>query len=193
VSYRIFLLSPASCTGKRCEQLLAERADFELAVRVRSGGAPLGEVFSFLSALYFRGKLAYARRFASPPRGCPGVLVITPDRGLIVPETVVTLGDLRAFAQVPVDVRDDRYARPLRESVRALRAGLPRRSEVVLLGSLATRKYVDVLHPALAGALRFPADFVGLGDMSRGGLLLRAERAGVELAYRPTDGALPSR
>jgi hypothetical protein len=58
---RIFLLSPASCSGRRAEILLRERAAFDLAVRLRSGtGVTLGEAFSFLSGLYFRGKLAYA-------------------------------------------------------------------------------------------------------------------------------------
>jgi len=186
---RLFLLSPASCAGKRCNQLLARGAAFELALRVRDGDASIGEVFSFLSALYFRGKLAYATRFARPPDGLPGVLVITPDRGLVLPETVITLADLRAFARVPVDAAELRYARPLRETVQALLSRLPRESEIVLLGSIATRKYLDVLQPQLGSALHFPADFVGRGDMSRGGMLLRAARAGVELEYRAVDGA----
>ena len=38
---------------------------------MRDGGAPIGEVFSFLSSLYFRGKLTYAQRFAAPPTGVP--------------------------------------------------------------------------------------------------------------------------
>jgi hypothetical protein len=185
----VFLLSPASCAGKRCQQLLAGGAAFPLAVRVRESGAPLGEVFSFLSALYFRGKLGYAQRFAAPPEGCPGVFVITPDRGLLVPETSITLEDLRGFAQVPIDAGESRYATPLRDAARALRARLPRDSEVVLLGSIATAKYTDVLLPSFARSLLFPAEFVGRGDMSRGGLLLRAARAGVELAYAPIEGA----
>ena len=64
MGHRVFLLSPASTAGKRCQQLLSKRAEFELAVRLRLEGASLGEVFSFLSALYFRGKLTYARAFA---------------------------------------------------------------------------------------------------------------------------------
>jgi hypothetical protein len=42
----------------------------------------------------------------------------------------------------------------------------------------------------LGERLHFPAEFVGRGDMSRGGLLLRAVRAGVELAYLPVAGAV---
>ena len=67
-AHRIFLLSPADCGGTRADLLMRERAAFPLAVRLRSaGGVTLGEAFSFLSGLYFRGKLAYARRFARPP------------------------------------------------------------------------------------------------------------------------------
>jgi len=186
---RIFLLSPASSSGRRCQQLLAPGADFALAQRLRSESAPLGEVFSFLSSLYFRGKLGYARRFAAPPAGCPGTFVITPDRGLVIPETAISLADLRAFAQVPIDAAETRYTAPLHEAAQALRARLPRGSEIVLLGSIATPKYVDVLLPAFAKSLLFPRDFVGRGDMSRGGLLLRAARAGAELDYQPVDGA----
>jgi len=186
---RVFLLSPASSAGSRCRQLLDPRADFELAQRVRGAGAPLGEVMSFCSSLYFRGKLGYAQRFAAPPPGCPGVLVITSDRGLVAPETVITRADLRAFARVPIDVGERRYAEPLRDHASRLGAGLPRGAEVVLLGSIATPKYTDVLLGAFGRRLRFPPAFVGRGDMSRGGLLLRAARAGVELDYAPVDGA----
>ena len=89
--HRIFVLSPASCGGERARLLTAPGAGFPLAHRLRApGGAPLGEVFSFLSGLYFRGKLAYARAFASPPRRVPGagVLVITADAGLQPPQLV---------------------------------------------------------------------------------------------------------
>ena len=46
-------------------------ADLPLARALRSTGATLGEVFSFVSSLYFRGKIAYAAAFgdaATPPR-----------------------------------------------------------------------------------------------------------------------------
>jgi hypothetical protein len=189
VTHRVFLLSPASCAGERGRQLLARRASFELARRMRREGVPLGEVFSFVSALYFRGKLAYARRFAAPPDGCPGVLVITPDRGLVAPETVITTRDLRAFARVPIDLAERRYAKPLGEGARELRERMPGGAEIVLLGSIATPKYVEVLLAAFGAALLFPGDFVGRGDMSRGGLLLRAARAGEELGYTRVAGA----
>ena len=186
---RVFLLSPASCAGKRCAQLLARGAEFALAKRVRDGGAPVGEVFSFLSALYFRGKLSYAQHFAAPGDGGAGVLVITAGRGLVDPATAITAADLRAFRRVPIDAGEHRYADPLRADAEALRARLPGDAELVLLGSIATPKYVDVLSAVFGGALCFPGDFVGRGDMSRGGLLLRAARDGVELGYRPVAGA----
>jgi hypothetical protein len=185
----VFPLSPASPAGKRCRQLLDARADFELALRLRRDGAPLGEVFSFVSSLYFRGKLTYARRFATPPAGCPGVLVITSSRGLVDPDTPVTARDVRGFGRVAIDAGERRYAAPLRSHAQDLRARLPRGAEIVLLGSIATPKYVDPLLEGFGRALVFPADFVGRGDMSRGGLLLRAAKAGVELAYQPVDGA----
>ena len=187
---RVFLLSPASCAGARGQQLLRRSAGFPLARRLRDGGAPVGEVFSFVSSLYFRGKLAYAQRFAAPPADCPGVWVITSDRGLVRPDAAVTLRDLRGFSRVPIDADNARYAKPLRDAAQALRARLTQDAEVVLLGSIATPKYVDVLLAAFGPALRFPGDFVGRGDMSRGGLLLRAAKAGVELAYQPVDGAV---
>jgi hypothetical protein len=189
VAPRVFLLSPASSSGERCRQLLDRRAAFELAVRVRGEGAPLGEVMSFLSSLYFRGKLAYATRFAAPPDGCAGVLVITADRGLVPPDTVITSRDLRAFDRVDIDAKSRRYAKPLRAHAFELRAKLPEEAEVILLGSIATPKYTEVLLGAFGKSLRFPPSFVGRGDMSRGGLLLRSARDGVELEYAPIDGA----
>ena len=100
---RVFLLSPARTDGLRAKLLFNPRATFPLAVRLRTPeGAELGEVFSFLSGLYFRGKLTYARAFASPPRRAPGILVITPERGLAPPETRVTIDDLHEFSQVDI-------------------------------------------------------------------------------------------
>ena len=189
VPHRVFLLSPASCAGKRCDQLLARGASFELAQRLRDGGVPLGEVFSFVSSLYFRGKLTYARHFAAPPARAPGVLVITAGRGLVDPDTTITARDLRAFRRVSIDAGEPRYAAPLKSDAEALRARIGDAAEVVLLGSIATAKYVDVLGAVFGRALRFPGDFVGRGDMSRGGLLLRATTARAELAYQPIDGA----
>ncbi len=188
---RIFLLSPAHCGGERANLLFREGADFDLARRVRRPpGVALGEVFSFLSGLYFRGKLAYAQAFAVPPASLTGVYVITPNEGLRPADELVDLARLRRFAQVDIDADDARYRRPLRRDARRLAAVLGRGDEVVLLGSVATGKYVDPLTEALGERLRFPGDFVGRGDMSRGGLLLRSVREGRELDYLPVAGAV---
>jgi hypothetical protein len=185
---RVFLLSPAHAAGKRAELLLREQASFALATRLRGeAGIALGEAFSFMSGLYFRGKLAYARRFGRPPSGVAGALVITSNRGLVPAETPVRPDDLRALAVVAIRPTEPRYRAPLLADLDRLRA-IPD-LDPVLLGSVATGKYVDVLLEALGDRLRFPAAFVGRGDMSRGGLLLRAARSGEELDYIPVRGA----
>ena len=89
-----------------------------------------------------------------------------------------------------IDLEDARYHRPLRRDVRRLAAELAPEGEVVLLGSVATTKYVDPLLEILGERLRFPSEFVGRGDMSRGGLLLRCVRNGRELTYVPVAGAM---
>lgn len=183
---RVFLISPASCAGKRAQLLLRDAAAFPLARRVREAGAPLGEVFTFLSGLYFRGKLAYATAFAAPPPGAPATLIITSSRGLVAPSATVKLADLEEFARVPIDSVDFRDA--LERSVRALERSIAENTLVVLLGSIATGKYVDVLLDVLGQRLRFPVDFIGRGDMSRGGLLLRCAEDGRPLEYVPIDG-----
>jgi hypothetical protein len=180
---RIFLLSPAHCGGLRARMVLSERASFDLAQRVRVAGAPLGEVFSFLSGLYFRGKLTYARAFANAADGSAGVFVITPTDGLRPADEPVDLARLRRFATVDIAGDDPRYREPLDRDARRLARWIGPGGEVVLLGSIATGKYVEPLLAVLGERLRFPADFVGRGDMSRGGLLLRCARAGTELTY----------
>ena len=61
--------------------------------------------------------------------------------------------------------------------------------DFVLLGSVATEKYVEPLLKVFGDRLLFPSDFVGRGDMSRGGLMLRCARSGAELPYVPLLGA----
>jgi hypothetical protein len=187
--HRIFLLSPAHCGGKRAAILLNERAEFPLAQRLRStSGVTLGEAFSFLSGLYFRGKLAYAARFARPSAEVTGVQVITTDRGLLPAAAVVGIGDLRAFGTVDIRADHPAYRAPLARDLSRL--DRLENAEFVLLGSVATGKYVDVLLEAMGDRLLFPVDFVGRGDMSRGALLLRAARDGTELVYAPVAGAV---
>lgn len=182
----IFLLSPANTAGKRAAILMNPHAEFELARRLRNDELTLGEVFSFLSGLYFRGKLTYAQKFAASP---VDVLVITSNRGLVPADTVIDLDELREFAAVPIDLDEPRYLRPMRRSLRELAAGTDPDTRVVLLGSIATAKYVEPLGEAFGEHLVFPAEFVGRGDMSRGGLLLRSVAAGKELDYVPVASA----
>jgi hypothetical protein len=192
---RIFLLSPATCGGKRAALLFNEKAEFDIATRVRKQpGVPLGEVFSFLSGLYFRGKLTYAREFQNPPpppRGAPGIQIITPSDGLYSPGSLVTLSDLERFATVPIDAEESRYRYPLERDAGKMAERIGPRCQVVLLGSVATGKYVDVLLPIFGKRLVFPKEFVGHGDMARGGMLLQRAASGVELTYVPVSD--PSR
>ncbi|HJP61376.1 MAG TPA: hypothetical protein VJ865_15320 [Gemmatimonadaceae bacterium] len=184
---RIFLLSPASCGGKRAALLFNDRAEFDIAVRVRSQpGAALGDVFSFLSGLYFRGKLAYARAFTNPPpRKAPGIQIITPTDGLYSPGSLVTLKDLERFATVAIDAEDSRYRYPLERDAGKIADRIGPKCEVVLLGSVASGKYVDVLLPIFGKRLVFPKEFIGHGDMARGGMLLQRADSGKELTYIP--------
>ena len=147
-------------------------------------------VFTFLSGLYFRGKIAYATRFARTNNGSSGILVITPTRGLLDADTRISVEDLREFAEVDVDLTDPRYRKPLERDARRLAKGLTRKCEVILLGSIASKKYVEILLAHFGEQLRFPGDFVGRGDMSRGGLLLRCAADCQELSYIPIQGAI---
>lgn len=166
---------------------MAEDARSSLAVRLRSpGGVPLGELFAYFSGLYFRGKVTYARRFACVP---DGVLVITPGYGLLSEETATSLETLEAFGRVEIRADNPDYCDPLEASARRLAATFEDSTLFVLLGSVASDKYVEVLGRVFGPRLVFPADFVGRGDMSRGGLLLRAAAAGRELDYLPVIGA----
>ncbi|HKS31695.1 MAG TPA: hypothetical protein VJR28_04740 [Chthoniobacterales bacterium] len=191
ISQRIFVLSPAYAGGERAQMILRDKAQFPLARRLREkSGAPIADVFTFLSGLYFRGKIAYANTFARPARGTPGVLVITPTRGLIDARTRIGLDDLREFAEVDIHENDPRYRMPIQRDAQHLAAKLSAQSEVILLGSIATGKYIDVLLANFGDRLRFPADFVGRGDMSRGGLMLRCAADRQELSYLPVAGAI---
>jgi len=171
---------------------MAPRSTVDIASRLRSdAGVAIAELFAYLSALYFRGKLAYARTFAKAPADAgSGVLVITADRGLMPAETTVGLETLRQFASADISLDNARYCEPLERSARALTATIGEDGEVVLLGSIASEKYVRVLSGVFGTRLIFPAAFVGRGDMSRGGLLLRAAAAGAELEYIPVIGAV---
>ena len=181
----VFLLSPAHCGGRRAQMLIRPAAAFPLALRLRDEGIPIGEAFRFMSGLYFRGKLAYAERFAD----AESAFVIAPGRGLMPPHRSIGVDDLLAMASVPVDPADPRYLEPLRLDAERLASDASSERRIVLLGSIATDKYVGVLLACFGERLRFPVAFVGRGDMSRGGLMLRAAATGTELDYVPVAGA----
>jgi hypothetical protein len=192
---RIFLLSPANCGGTRAKQVLSPRAAFALAEQLRSrDGVAIGDLFAFISGLYFRGKLTYSLRFAAPPDadnpviGC-GVHIITANAGLRHPDTRVTHAAVQHFAGAEVHPDNATYRRPLERSAKALKRAIGGECDVVLLGSIASPKYVSILVDIFAERLQFPIEFVGRGDMSRGGLLLRMAAAGTELAYVAVAGA----
>lgn len=180
---RVFVLSPANCNGVRARWLLRKNSRSDLAQRLRSSGAALGDVFSFLSALYFRGKLAYAQTFSRPPFDCPGILIITPTAGLVPHDTLIRLSKLRGFGRVPIQIKNQVYYSSLQRSAKKLAGRIGPDCEVVLLGSLASRKYLEILLPIFGSRLSVPAEFIGRGDMSRGGLLLRYVRENRELNY----------
>ena len=190
---RVFLISPANCNGVRARRLLKQNSRSLLAQRLRSdSGVPIGEVFTFLSSLYFRGKLAYALAFARPPEQTIGVAVITPTIGLISCEAPIGLTHLRDFMRVPIKVKNRRYRTSLCRAAEALADTIGPACEIVLLGSIASDKYLSLLQPIFGERLHVPAQFIGLGDMSRGGLLLRCVREQRELDYIAAS-AIPAR
>ncbi len=181
----VFLLSPAYCGGRRAGILLNPRSPAVTARAVRAGTLTLGSGFAFRSGLYFRGKLAYAERFGQAQ-------VITPTRGLQPASLPFTLALLREFAAGDISLDSPGYRSALERDIQAIAKGLTRGSQVVLLGSVASGKYVDVLLPILGDRLCYPTAFVGRGDMSRGGLMLRCAASGDELEYGPlTAGVRP--
>ena len=192
---RVFLLSPARLDGARGRLLFRPASLFPIARALRTReGCAIGEVFAFVSGLYFRGKLAYATAFARAPAGAEwmrgGSLVITQNRGLLPAESRVCLEHLEAFASTDIRPNEPSFQRPFERDARMVKAALGEDGEVVLLGSIASAKYVETLLKVFGARLLFPKDFVGRGDMSRGGLLLRSVAAKTELEYAPVQGAV---
>ena len=184
---RVFLVSPVRLDGVRGRLLREGRGKSALAVALRSaGGAPIGDVFSYISGLYFRGKLTYARRFARPPASARwlarGVLVITQNRGLVPAESCIVQSHLDAFAGTAIGADETDFTTPLVRDAEKLRDAVGD-GEVVLLGSLATSKYLAPLCRVLGERLVVPSALRGKGDMARGALLLRHAASGEELRY----------
>lgn len=170
--------------------LLGGQSSFDLAVRFRSEGASLAEVYAFISGLYFRGKLAYSEAFAAPPEGVPASAIITPGSGMMPPGARLTHDQLHALGQISIDEDEPLYRAPLERDARALAESIGPECQIVLLGSIASAKYMDPLLECFGDRLVFPQEFVGRGDMSRGGLMLRAASEGRELVYVPARGAV---
>jgi len=139
--------------------------------------------------LYFCGKLAYARTFCDVQPNTHGALVITSSGGLVSPDAVITLERLQEIASGNFDPTDRRYTTLLERDAQNLAGICGKSCQIVLLGSIATPKYVEPLLAVFGEQLMFPAEFVGRGDMSRGGLMLRRVQSGEPLTYIPLLGA----
>ena len=132
--------SPAYAGGRRAQMLLVITPTFSLARRLQDSDlVSLGEVFTFLSGLYFRGKLAYANAFAQPDLS--RVLVITPTRGARAEPQPASLCLICGNSRKSISKKAiPRYRRPLERDLRRLVRRLTPACEVVLLGSVATGK-----------------------------------------------------
>jgi len=187
------LLSPAKLSGQRGRMLLNPTAAFPLAEQLRgTEGAPLGAVFSFVSGLYFRGKDSYAREFSRSAGGLPAAFVITAGGGLCLLDERVSLERLRGWAKVSIHEDNPHFTVPLFRHASSLLDAHPAGTRFVLLGSVATNKYLSPLLEVFGERLFFPSEFAGLGDMSRGSLLLRAVREKRELEYRSVASVAPN-
>jgi hypothetical protein len=102
----------------------------------------------------------------------------------------MTMLEMQGLAKNQIDLSDKRYCCTLRRSAEEIAGKLVKQSQVVLLGSIATGKYVDLLLEVFDERLLFPVEFVGRGDMSRDGLLLRCAYDKLELSYVPVRGAI---
>ena len=150
----------------------------------------MGDVFAFISGLYFRGKAAYARRFGRAADGATTALVISAGEGLRPLDEAVTTARLETWSRVPIDARNPAFTAPLLRDAELLERAYGATTRFVLLGSVASDKYVRPLTMVFGDHLHFPTDFVGRGDMSRGALMLKAARDGRELDYRVVEGAV---
>ena len=183
-------MSPARIGGPRSNILLRPEAGFALAERLRERKATLGEVYAFISGLYFRGKMAYAQAFANPPEGVPPALVIVPGLGLISPDTLIDAEQLRGTGQISIKENNLAYRDPLMRDARQLEQDAGPACQYLLLGSIATEKYTEPLETVFGDRLLFPVEFVGRGDMSRGGLMLRRASSGEPLSYVSLRGSI---
>ena len=82
--------------------------------------------------------------------------MITPNRGLLAPSVRMTLDDLARLAKTDIDPCAEEFRKPLQQDAKALAEALGPRGQPVLLGSIATPKYVDVLLVSLSAGASFP-------------------------------------
>src|SRR3954471_7948339 len=109
----VFLISPANLSGRRGAMLFNPAAQFQLARELRSPeGAAIGDLFSFVSGLYFRGKLAYARAVGHPKLGHDAAYVISAGGGLCAPEERISLERLRGWAKVSIHRGNPHFSAP---------------------------------------------------------------------------------
>ena len=187
---RVFLLSPARIGGPRSTMLMREQAEFDLAILLREGTATIAEIYAFISGLYFRGKVAYADAFGAAPEGIPHALAMVPGMGMVPTETTLSFAQLEATAKIPVEAGNKAYSDPLLRDALRLNRQAGAHCQFVLLGSIATEKYTSPLLDVFGERLLFPSEFIGRGDMSRGGLMLRSAQAAEELAYVAVQGSV---
>jgi hypothetical protein len=102
----------------------------------------------------------------------------------------LTLAQLQRITATRVDPANPHYRKPLDRDLLRIKALLDVDAQIVLLGSIATPKYVLPLLEILGERLLFPKDFVGRGDMSRGGLLLACCSQDSPLEYVPINSAI---
>ncbi len=142
-------------------------------------------MFAFVSGLYFRGKMTYARAFGRSENAEPAALVMTAGGGLCTLDEPLTLERLRRWHAVDIHEGNPHFTAPLVRHANLLLEAHSRETRLVLLGSIASNKYVEPLLEVFGERLLFPTEFAGRGDMSRGSLLLRAARDQRELEYAP--------
>jgi hypothetical protein len=181
---KVFLISPATAHGPRALSLRRPDASSVLARRLREEGVPLGDVFSFLSGLYFRGKLEYARAFArEPDEQTGGVRIITMTDGLVSPDALISRRDLDRYAECTEGVTAALSS--LKETALAFSERIGATADIILLGSVGTGKYTDLLAPIFGERLLFPRDVLHIGQLARGALFLKRARERHELEYVP--------
>ena len=132
----------------------------------------------------------YASRFGRPPPSLPPALVITPTRGLQSPSLPISRSLIEEFASLD-------WHRPTRafwiRSSRVRVSFVHRSSQRCAWSCSGASRRAGTSSRWRASSragCNYPAEFVGRGDMSRGGLLLRHAEEGRELDYVPLAAGL---